>query len=126
MGMDLSPRNREIESQHFNWTGWRILGDLLDGLGCDTSRMTGSNNGDYIPAPICRDWGNAISYALGQGFIKTVFVKAEHYVGGGYDKFVVVRDGQCPANAKDIGPDDIKWLEEISLFFQRCSGCRQF
>lgn len=52
MGMDLY----SVEGgqyYRFNWSGWSVLCDFLEGLNCDLSEFSGSNNGDEVSEDTC-------------------------------------------------------------------------
>lgn len=62
MGMDLKPRNSQVEWFHANWGGWAMLADALVVSGCDVSRMSGSNDGEYVDAATCRRWAGTLRH----------------------------------------------------------------
>ena len=124
MGMDLVPRTkvRVVESFHANWSGWSQLGNVLEGLGCDLSEMSGCNDGDVISAKTCKAWAKELAKALDEGSIKTVYTKDEFYLGGGYNK-LTVSNGYT--GEKDLIESDRDWLESFVEFLYSCGGCRQ-
>jgi hypothetical protein len=81
MGMDLVAHSG-IAGQHFNWSGWRCLGDLLNDLGCDLTEMAGSNDGQEVAAATARAWGVALRTALLNNEIIEVLVADLSYAGG--------------------------------------------
>lgn len=63
MGMDLiaqNPSREDAEHFHANWTGWGVLGDLLEDCGADLSEMAGSNDGDVVSAATAIAWADAL------------------------------------------------------------------
>lgn len=136
MGMDLSPRNRECASLHLNWTGWNIFCNLVDALGCDTSSLSGSNDGDYIPAAVCRAFAKSIRSAIATNRICKRLTPDGGYSGGYREYFIVTDvDGGLIEDREDgngcklvrLDPEgDTKWLYNICDFFESCSGCRQY
>jgi hypothetical protein len=135
MGMDLIPRHSDdIDSFHVNWTGWSVLLDLLDNLGCDLEEVSGVNDGAYIKAGTLRSWGKAINDAVSKGELKNYFVKNDTYVGGGYHKFYLLNHGdpdevitpETAALLSDLTKDDIDWLGRFTEFCKFAGGCRQY
>lgn len=118
MGMDLIPRKKGLKHLHFNWFGWGQLGDLLEELGCDLSLMRGTNDGDYIPASVCRSWANALVKAVIGGKLGVVRVKARDSYSLDYD-YIKVGQG------RPLDSDDTKWVLEAADFLNKCSGCKQ-
>ena len=116
MGMDLIGKN---EDMHFNWTGWRILCDLLYQLECDTSEMAGSNDGDTISEETCKVWAKAIKTGLKDKIFKSKKRKDELYYGGFYKYIVVDSTGR-------LNKDDREWLENVADFFDTCGGVEQW
>lgn len=125
MGMDLIPRNKEVESKGYNWTGWRILGDLLESMGCDLSKMAGSNDGQYIDAKTCRAWAKALQMNLDADLIRVLYVKDNAYFGGGYDKLVLY-EHKTKLDLKPLPEHFKEWVLSSIKFFNECRGCRQF
>lgn len=74
MGMDLKPVKptkaapRDADGGHiwgcYNWNGWGWLRDFLNRHGADTSHMAGCNDGDLIPADVCRAYADVIEREL--------------------------------------------------------------
>jgi hypothetical protein len=120
MGMDLLPRNRNVESMHFNWTGWRSLAELLHKLGADVSEMSGSNNGDLISHEKCQSFARILDQALEEKKINTVQIKDDRYVGGSYGSFEIVEAGKG-----QISEEDREWILEAAEFFAAAQGCEQ-
>jgi hypothetical protein len=121
MGMDLVPRTRkrDVDSFHFNWTGWRQIGDLLDQLQCDTSEMDGGNDGRPISSATCKQWAKVLAKALKNGDIRNKTVLDDRYVGNSYTVWLV--GGPEPLEA-----DDIEYLKDFIRFLNNCGGCRQY
>lgn len=71
MGMDLAARN-DIDGFHANWSGWSFLGDCLVACGCDVSKMSGSNDGDYVDALTARKWAKAVRREISRLYIADV------------------------------------------------------
>ena len=70
MGMDLyskrKPRLKDNLYYRFNWYGWRKVCDFLDGLGCDLSEFSGSNDGELVSPETCEDVANKIDEVAGK------------------------------------------------------------
>ena len=75
MGMDLydltlrtdpyDGKERELHS--LSWSMWHDAGDFLTELGCDTSEMSESNDGEIVCAETAHAWAKAIIGALDSG-----------------------------------------------------------
>lgn len=52
MGMDLIPHSDE-ESLHYNWGGWRALGNFLASHNVELNEFSSMNDGDLISAATC-------------------------------------------------------------------------
>ena len=87
--MDLMALGGEVDHYHFNWTGWRTIGDLLQELDCDLSGMSGSNDGDIVDADTAYDWGVALKSAVEDGRIFTIEFPDEGVYGGVNTEFHV-------------------------------------
>jgi hypothetical protein len=72
MGMDLVPVGRSDDDTsgdgclHFNWGGWWYLQNLLADAGVDLSTFANVNDGEVIPADVCRVVADTIESKLGQ------------------------------------------------------------
>ena len=82
MGMDLMPLSSEVDPYHFNWSGWRTIGRLLEELKCDLSDMAGSNDGDIVDGDAAYEWGTALKSALDEGRIFAIQFPNEGVYGG--------------------------------------------
>jgi hypothetical protein len=91
MGMDLAPLggDPEVDGFHLNWTGWGMVGDLLQELGCNISQMAGGNDGDVVDGDVSSSWGQAIKTALAQGRIYSVYYKDDLYTSGEREEWYV-------------------------------------
>lgn len=90
MGMDLfalNPTDPTNTSYHANWTGWGVLRDLLVELGCDTTQMAGSNDGDIVDAATSLAWANAITANIDRIVIEKY--ESREYAGGYEERFRV-------------------------------------
>jgi hypothetical protein len=130
MGMDLVGKNGDY---HLNWTGWRILVELLEQLDCDISELSGSNDGLPIKSKSCKAFAKAIKQALKDNIIVPKFVENKMYAGGGYESFAVVKkiikktkQLKKDLNIAAIKEEDRDWLKEIYEFFENCGGCKQW
>lgn len=126
MGMDLiarKPKTTASESIHFNWTGWRVLASVLGQLDADLRLMSGTNDGDYIPAPVCRAWSKLLKRALSEKILWSSRIQNSMYAGGYYD-CITVQDN--PKGVESLVPDDKLWLIEVIEFLDNCGGCRQW
>lgn len=88
MGMDLySALRKDGNSLHyrFNWSGWGRLCDLLGSLGCNLSKFSGSNDGDKVPASVCKEIAKKIRIAWESNRLVEVYsVKFERGVNFHY------------------------------------------
>lgn len=147
MGMDLvgiEPTDRAGETWHANWAGWGMVGELLDELGCDTSLMAGTNDGDVVDADTARQWADAVAGALAQGRVGEVTVASDSFAGGTRTVFLVAPEvqlaitsgGDVPARTAatfDTGDDtmrvlgrDDEWLGAFVDFCRTCGGFEQW
>lgn len=84
MGMDLiavAPRTPDAERGfHVNWSGWRVLADLLLELGCSTDEISGSNDGNRVEGDTAAAWATAIEDSLAR--IQIEEIPDPSYAGG--------------------------------------------
>jgi len=71
MGMDLAARS-SIEGFHSNWSGWSFLGDCLVACGCDVSKMSGSNDGEYVDAKTARKWAKSVRREISRLYVADI------------------------------------------------------
>lgn len=83
----LNPSDPDNTHYHANWTGWGLLQDLLIELGCDTSQMAGSNDGNIVDAATSLAWADTISANLDRIIIEKY--PAPEFVGGFEERFRV-------------------------------------
>lgn len=77
MGMDLfSVRKNGDDSEYyrFNWTGWTVLCDFLESIGCDLHEFSGTNDGEIVSASSCTSIADKIE-ELKQEFINLITCK---------------------------------------------------
>jgi len=64
-----------------NNAGWCYICRILEGLGCDTSALSGDNSGDYVPKAQAAQFGKALSAALEKDLLMEMPLIDKHYVG---------------------------------------------
>jgi len=129
VGVDLIPRNKQVEPFYSNWTGWRYIANLLVQLGFDISIMPFTNDGEYVNAKTAREWGNAILNALPK--LYEVKVQDSLYAGGYRHEPLVLeldKEQEIAMLLKErsvVKPSEnvVKWLKEFAEF---CVNCRGF
>lgn len=113
MGMDLiaiAPTTDERAAWHVNWTGWASIGGMLHELGCNTSEIAGTNDGEPIAASTMTEWADSIDEALQAGRI-----------GETADEMHITID------KNDALPDEAQlWVQDFSSFCRNCGGCEQW
>jgi hypothetical protein len=114
MGMDLAPR-KPVEGLHLNWSGWRATLECLGMLGCDLSKASGMNDGQYIDGKTCKTWGKALRTAVESGTLMSS--------GKDDNDFVPCFKSIL---AKPIGKEYKEWLLRTATFFETCGGCWQY
>lgn len=138
MGVDLKPRNKKIEEQHFNLNGWSTFLALLEQLDIDLySRLYGSlpaiYYNSYIPAKECRNIASAIHKHIND---KTLCVRLipDRTIDTGYrlqfvvvnkqltkeDQFLDALDSQ--GVIKNIDSKIHNWVIKFVTFFEKCQG----
>lgn len=127
MGMDLKPRNPEIEWFHANWGGWAMLADALFVSGCDVSKMSGSNDGEYVDAATCRRWAKTL-----RGERPHLYWVEWPGSRNGLRNVLHIGDGWTLWQAQQMGSDlyrieGTKWVGEfIDHFVEFLDQCRGF
>ena len=126
------PRNGYVD-YHLNWTGWKILCDLLEILHCDLSELRGSNDGAPVKAATSRSFAKAIREAINNNRLTRTFIKDDMYSTGGYEGFALVKTNTKQAkklyedlNINKLSDEDTIWLYAIANFFENCGGFRQW
>ena len=141
MGMDLIPRNAQIESFHTNWTGWRYISGILIQLEVDVEKLSGSNDGVYIKARTAKSWGCAMLDALEQNRIRNAIFGDKTYFSNFRDEPIVFEEPvkeevskailtlsfECPGYEELVYLDegDKIWLREFANFCISSKGFRQ-
>ena len=126
MGMDLIPRNRNIEAYHANWTSWAVIAEAVAALGGETAKLSGSNDGAYIDAATLKQWaklmeqGHSKLYVLSNGDRELVR-KSET----GYELFAWYNAGYSVTPVGDWY-DGGTFVEEFVAFCRTCRGCWQW
>jgi hypothetical protein len=127
MGMDLVGIKKDTYFQT-NWTGWRVLRLLLNELKCDTSEISGENDGAIVPKETCIAWYVAIIEYLAVDKIKNLFIPDTNYGrSGGYNR--LVNANLYKDNIDELEPlsmRDTDWLKEFCTFLIGCNGFRQY
>lgn len=133
MGMDLVPRIKTVESHHFNWTGWRIITNILEDLDCDMSCFSGSNNGIYVNAATAKQCGKALEYAIKKHMIRVKRIKDKTYYGGYREEFETSDPIETEGDLfiESLGDDMLdkdtkKWFLDAAKFFKSCGGFSQY
>jgi hypothetical protein len=156
MGMDLIPRNPDCPPHHFNWTGWRVIGDLLADTGADLSGLAGTNDGDFVSETTAAAWAEALESCLDH--LVVVVVPDETYMGGERTHLRVLaaqlRDPTAPVTeieeriaesgdfphvaerlerqrrvvptTRDPSDDDVAWVKEFVTFLRHSGGFEQW
>lgn len=150
MPLDLVSR-RGDRVLSFNWHGWAVLADLIERLGCATSTLSFTNDGDYIPAPVCRQFSAALIHALGAhgtDRLVKVWEPDARICGGWSNRFARLADlgddvevsaGPVPPGygthttadpgmsklVSELDSSGERWLLEAAHFLSSCGGCRQ-
>jgi len=125
MGMDLIGIKKNIDFST-NWTGWRVLRLLLDELKCDTSEISGENDGSIVRKETCITWYVAIIEYLAVDKIKNLFIADRSY-GRGYNRYVNI--DLYKDNSDELEPlsvRDLDWLKKFCSFLVDCNGFRQY
>lgn len=92
MGMDLTPQH-DVDCYHFNFSGWQMIGGLLTDLGCNTSEMAATNDGDPVSCDTAHTWGVALRDALKADTIVEVRV-ANKLFADGWQSHLRTRDAE--------------------------------
>jgi hypothetical protein len=90
MGMDcvaVAPADTTFGAFHANWSGWRLLTNLLDDLGCDLSQFSGSNDGDVVDGRSATVCGETILANVAR--LRVVAVNDTMFAGGTREEVVV-------------------------------------
>lgn len=144
MGMDLvaiSPSSSNYSGFHMNWTGWSVFANLIAQLGCDTSQLSGSNDGEVVDEKTAKQWSMAIDNNIDK--IAIVSVKNENYAGGYQSVYKVLEDvsgiGKISTSELELlngskevvklledSEDDYNWLKEASAFLRNSGGFAQY
>jgi hypothetical protein len=91
----LDPSSDEAGDFHLNWTGWRVLRELLEELGCDLDEMAGGNDGDVVCDATAKAWAAKITAALSARRIYVVKYP-DHMMSGGFREEFHVEDTETP------------------------------
>jgi hypothetical protein len=110
MGVDLIPKNNKVESECLNWNGWRRLIMFLQENNCDTSALSGYNDGEYIPASVC----HAIADCIEQ-YIDSYVFEMEPNVA--YEP---------NATPESVTQDTRNYYRSTIPFWRNCKGCYQY
>lgn len=156
MGMDLVPVNRQCDPVHFNWTGWRMIGELLEDTGADLSLFSGSNDGEKVDKATALKWAASLKQVMGN--LVVVEVPDPTYQGGKRthvrvlpaqlknptsavepQKETMAETGEFPGLEEEVerqrlvspttrDPDDrdISWIEGFIAFLENCEGFYQY
>jgi hypothetical protein len=124
--MDLIPRNRNIDAFHANWTSWSVLAEAVEALGGDISKLSGSNDGEYIDTATLKAWAKLME----QGHSKLyVISNGDHEVvrqsDSGYELFAWYNAG---FQVTPIGDwyDGAEFVAGFIEFCRTCRGCWQW
>jgi len=126
LGMDLLPRNREIDVLTINWNGWRYIGNVLVLAGEDISKMSGSNDGLYVDAKTARKWGNAVLRVLPK--IRERRTRSTLYTLGYYTTPVLYEDAEEEIASRllesvfSLDDETKQWLEKFAEFCMNSRG----
>jgi hypothetical protein len=110
MGMDLIPKNNQVEPAGFNVCGWQTLIRFLQENNCDTSALSRFNDGEYIPASVC----HAIADCIEQHMDSFVF-ELEPDVAYEPD-----------ATVESVTQDSRDYFKRTIPFWRNCKGCYQW
>ncbi len=128
MGMDLVPLNGGNAQFHANWSGWSWLGSMLVQLGCDTSCMSGSNDGEIVTGKDAEAWADAIEARFAD--LCDVEIGTEPVAPM---RFCWVDDGSAGVGFSDATlrrlsdvPDLDAWVREFVVFLRASGGFEQW
>lgn len=139
MGMDLfatRPRSaRARQGLSTNRWIWGALGHLLVQLGCDTSEMTTTNDGQRVRAATCKLWATALRRAMRdvrrieladapERVILCLVGKEQSALSLLFPRHRKVARSQYETIALDH--DELQELREFCQFFETCGGLRQW
>lgn len=132
MGMDLDPSNKGVGGFHANWVGWEYIGTVLRLAGADTSKMSGSNEGDYVDGETAQSWGRAVERVLPKlrdmHFLNPIFSDGYAQIPllvESYEHEVALRL-KSDRKITKLDDDTVTWLKEFIKFCVESGGFRQF
>lgn len=147
MGMDLIPLNQDCHPYHANWTGWRMLAELLCDAGVELTEMAGSNDGAVVDAITATAWAEALaacldelvavvvpdpSYSSGYRIhLRTLAGQLEHpTLAHSWAELALRKPGERlpekPVEVRDADPDDRAWVQEFVTFLRASGGFAQY
>jgi hypothetical protein len=124
--MDLIPRNRSIDAFHANWSTWAVLAEVVQAVGGDTTKLSGSNDGEYLDAPTLKAWAKLLEqgceklYVISNGD-QEIVRESQH----GYELFSWYNAGYSVTPLVDWY-DGREFVERFIEFCRTCRGCWQW
>lgn len=114
---------------YYNSYGWRVMGDVLEQLGCDVSFMDGLNDGRIIPAKITRQYGEALTKALAENRVLVRNGDASQGAAGEFPgEFLILPDsGSQDMNVGTaLDESNRHWLQTCADYWLKCGSVHQF
>ena len=148
MGMDLEPKNKLVEGEHFNVWSWRPLWDYVCQLieaPKELHRSGHFNDGHLVDAKVCKRIHEALEVAIATGRAAQYIAERQAGLdalpdevcwlckGTGARTDMVVKDGcnSCQGKGR-VRPDSthsplqVDWLKEFSAFCRDSGGFEIF